>query len=358
MTRAAARAARRAFGTAPFNPIGWVSSGAYGGAASKSFQLEGLSLTHETPGPVIKLEWVNAKSSTPGISWIFASTTEERTPSMLQLTLCNHPDLPDVVSDENRDAIKACYQRKLGVAEHTTRTYSEDAELSTTEEIFGQKGVRRAMNRCFLWQRDPLAMTAMELVGVDASERATVRAIASEEVSMVARGGARAREVPMSDVFGGFPVAHVEATTSLADVAYCLRSIWPDPVDSIAVAAGGRVIAALEAGAADAEALAVGDSTAITAAVAKAVAEQEGPVRLKAASEEAADASLAWLSKVANVTSEFPVTITINGIECRVICANDISATSSLRDKVAFVGAGGVIAFVIGARVLGFVPSG
>ena len=148
------------------------------------------------------------------------------------------------------------------MAEHTTRTYSEDAELSTTEEIFGQKGVRRAMNRCFLWQRDPLAMTAMELVGVDASERATVRAIASEEVSMVARGGARAREVPVSDVFGGFPVAHVEASTSLADVAYCLRSIWPDPVDSIAVTAGGRVIAALEAGAA--ETLAVGDSTAIT----------------------------------------------------------------------------------------------
>ena len=138
MTRAAARAARRAFGTAPFNPIGWVSSGAYGGAASKSFQLEGLSLTHETPGPVIKLEWVNAKSSTPGISWIFASTTEERTPSMLQLTLCNHPDLPDVVSDENRDAIKACYQRKLGVAEHTTEAGGwEGTNAASTRDWFG-----------------------------------------------------------------------------------------------------------------------------------------------------------------------------------------------------------------------------
>ena len=76
--------------------------------------------------------------------------------------MANHPELPDAVTNANRDAVKACYERKLGVAE-----------------------------------RD--------------------------------------------DSAGGFPIAVIEATTPLADFGYWLRSTWPEPVDSIAVTAGGNV---------------------------------------------------------------------------------------------------------------------
>ena len=199
---------------------------------------EGLPLTHEHRGPVLKLEWVNA----------------ERAPAMmLRLTLCNHPELPDAVTNANRDAVKACYERKLGVAE-----------------------------------RD--------------------------------------------DSAGGFPIAVIEATTPLADFSYWLRSTWPEPVDSIAVTAGGNVIAALDAGAAD-DALVVGDTTA------KAVVEQNGPVRLTATVEQAVGKDLAWLSKTAKMAV---MAITINGVECRVICTNDVPASVSLW------GAAGLVAVMLG----------
>ena len=103
-------------------------------------------------GPLLKLEWMSARPATRSTWWMpslvdfqarlghprarrsFISE-EEIAPARIQLTLCNHPALPDVVDDATRADMKRAYEPKLALAEHTVREYSA-REMSWTRKSY------------------------------------------------------------------------------------------------------------------------------------------------------------------------------------------------------------------------------
>ena len=140
-------------------------------------------------GPLLKLEWMRARRATRRTWWMpflvgrkSFSSDEEVAPARIQLTLCNHPALPDVVDDATRADMKRAYEPKLALAEHTVREYSarELGELS-----WDARARRRAMNRCFLWQLGAGEIAVAELVRVtDGGGSALVRWVHADGTSM------------------------------------------------------------------------------------------------------------------------------------------------------------------------------
>ena len=324
----------------------WSKQGAFSEPASNDYGYLGHSLKSEAvEGPVLKMGMAQVKERITGWKLMFMRSDRDKAPMAVRLSLCNHPALPASVDEQHKSQIKQAYETKLGTKEHTLRDYSDlqGEGRSDSEIAFGGKGYRRALNRCFLWQGDPPVMLPMELVSYSKSEGASIATIQGEQTSMLYRGVVHQRNgVDTSDVFGGFPISYSYPSMPLADLAYDLRSIWPEVIDEVIVKVDGVTIADLsskkppddgastftpfESG--ESERAAQGgvlpqghDRLPVTSFVEEAVKAQGGRVRLQWHTDEAGNQSLAWLMRNA---VKCDVVIVVNGTEVRVIGDPDI----------------------------------
>ena len=167
----------------------------------------------------------------------------------------------------------------------------------------------------------------------------------------------------------GFPVAVLDSGVSIPHLAHALRSIWPEPVDSIEVRVSGRVIAELDGFFSDGARLvagAVGDDgllkvreAAVSAHVEKALAaEKPTPVLLQNSKgrgpfkRDVAAGGLGWLTRVAQEGDGEQLDIVINGVACRVKCTNSFEAVHvSSFERGAFYTFAALMGFLVMANL-------
>ena len=324
----------------------------------------GLKFDPDEGIPVLKLEWRMLQRNDLGVLWRLSDAisyvlgrAHEPLPheplSFLRLTLCNHPALPAKIEESSKTAMKEAYEAKLSVAEHTLRDFSE--EESSADFLTGRKGVRRAMNRCFLWQTQPFsAMTPVELMSLDGEQgTGTVLTTAGDQAGFFF-GAEELFEtikprvgVPTSDILGGFPVAYIIGTQRVVNLPWTLRSMWPEVVESIELKSYGTVIAKLSPpSSGEPEDISEtkesaprpedNHTPATTPHVAQAVALQEGRVQLSDLTGK--DLGMGYLTLAVSEGAE--VTVVVNGIECKVVCEGPGRPQQSFADKylMRFVG--------------------